>query len=86
MTEVHEHVWVRAEEDTQTTRRYACACGAAGWEPKFLSRAAAARGERRGIREYARPPAPVSPEVTRRPRGAGRNETGGYLTPSGGRR
>ena len=84
VTDGHAHAWSPTGDDTQTTRRYACECGARGWQPKFLTRGALGRWGRDEVREYRRPPEPVAPEVTVNLRSAGRNATGGYLPPGTG--
>jgi len=92
----HVHDWQLSERHSDIyVARYTCECGARGYRERHTN----LRGKRsqrvdllpKPIKEYTRdgkqyharfPKA--QPEVTRKPRSAGRNRTGGYLPPSSG--
>jgi len=73
----HEHQW-KEHSRTHSNTRFVCACGAYGWRGTVKTR--------NPIREYANGLPESQPDqssVNVRPRGCGRNETGGYLPPGG---
>lgn len=92
----HVHDWQQSEQHSDIyVARYTCECGARGYRERHTN----LRGKRsqrvdlppKPIKEYARDGKQYharfpeeQPEVTRKPRSAGRNRTGGYLPPSSG--